>query len=166
MQNNVRELGAKLRNGFFLSSMMGVTDGAFCAQRCAGCAMVQLGAYLAEPTAGPKEIGPHTSSFLPADPDAWTTFLARECQEARGGTGIAIALNLATLRLEWAMEAGRCFAQAGGDALELNVHGGYGRYLKRGKLRAMVEPEHQPELYRWVEALAGLWRPSQRAQPG
>ena len=156
MQDPVTELRAKLSKGFFLSSMMGVTDGAFCAQRSAGCAMVQLGAYLAEPTASAEDIGPHASSFLPADPDAWTAFLARECQEARRGTGVAIGLNLAALQLEWALAAGRSFAQAGGDVLELNVHGGYGRYLRQGKLRAMVQPEHQPELYRWVEALTGL----------
>ncbi len=156
VQNTVTELGARLRNGFFLSSMMGVTDGAFCAKRSEGCAMVQLGAYLAEPTASAEEIGPHASSFLPADPDTWTVFLTQEVQEARRGTGVAVGMNLATPRLEWALEAGRCFAQAGGDVLELNVHGGYGRYLRQGKLRAMVQPEHQPVLYRWTEALTGL----------
>ena len=32
-------LYGRLQGGFFLSSMMGVTDGPFCAQRSAGCAM-------------------------------------------------------------------------------------------------------------------------------
>lgn len=156
MHDTVTALRARLQDGFFLSSMMGVTDGPFCAQRSAGCAMVQLGAYLAEPTASIEEIGPHASSFLPADPAAWTGFLAQECEEARRGTDVIVGLNLATPRLEWALEAGRCFAKAGGDVLELNVHGGYGRYLRLGKLRAMVQPEHRPELHRWVEALIGL----------
>ena len=65
-------------------------------------------------------------------------------------------MNLATLRLEWGLEAAKCFAQAGGDLVELNVHGGYGRYLEQGKLRAMVQPEHQDELLRWVAALGRL----------
>ncbi|MCS7113755.1 MAG: hypothetical protein NZ955_07395 [Candidatus Bathyarchaeota archaeon] len=46
-------LRSKLRGGFFLSSMGGVTDGAFCASRGRGCIMVQLGADMigiAEPT--------------------------------------------------------------------------------------------------------------------
>jgi tRNA-dihydrouridine synthase len=156
MQKRPTELRAVLRNGFFLSSMMGVSDGTSCAQRSRGCAMVQLGAYLAEPTATAEDMGQDASSFLPADPTACTAFLAQECQDARQRSEVILCLNLAAPRLEWALEAGTCFAQAGGDLLELNVHGGYGRYLKQGKLRAMVQPEHQPELYRWVEALTGL----------
>ncbi|MBN1643190.1 MAG: hypothetical protein JXA09_18295 [Anaerolineae bacterium] len=147
-----RELGG----GFFLSSMMGITDGAFCAQRSAGCAMVQLGAYLAEPTATADEIGSHGDSFLPADPSEWTAFLARECRAARQNADVQVCLNLAALELEAALEAGACFARAGGDLLELNAHGGYRRYLEQGKLRAMVEPEHLPELCRWAQALIGL----------
>jgi tRNA-dihydrouridine synthase len=136
--------------------MMGLTDGAYCAQRSEGCAMVQLGAYLAEPTATAADIGPHDSSFLPADSAAWTAFLAAQCRAARGSGDVLVCLNLAAPRLDWALEAGACFAQAGGDLLELNVHGGYRRYYDRGLLRAMVRPENQPELCRWVEALVAL----------
>jgi tRNA-dihydrouridine synthase len=136
--------------------MMGVTDGAFCAGRSAGCAMVQLGAYLAEPTASTEDVGRHASSFLPADPVACADFLAEECRAAKGASEVLTCLNLATPRLEWGLEAGERFGQAGGDLLELNVHGGYGRYLEQGKLRAMVRPEHQGELFRWVKALVGL----------
>ena len=49
-----------LRKKLFLSSMMGVTDGSFCSERSKGCAMVQIGAYLAEPPAYPE-----TKSVLP-----------------------------------------------------------------------------------------------------
>ena len=49
------ELQKRLKGGFFVSSMMGVTDGAFCArvlgtrqQGAPPCAMVQTGAYLGE----------------------------------------------------------------------------------------------------------------------
>jgi tRNA-dihydrouridine synthase len=153
------ELSQKLKGGFFVSSMMGVTDGAFCARTLQGdhrCAMVQTGAYLAEPTATEEEIGPHASSFLPADAEAWVDFLAEDCRPIREVADVAICMNLATPKLEWGLEAAKCFAQAGGDAVELNVHGGYGRYLARGKLRAMVQPEHQDELLRWVAALARL----------
>jgi len=150
------DLRGVLQNGLFLSSMMGVTDGAFCAQRSGGCAMVQLGAYLAEPTATAEDIGPHAQSFLPAEPGACASFLAEEVRQAKGLADVVTCVNLATPRLEWGLEATERFGQAGGDIVELNVHGGYGRYLKRGKLRAMVLPEHRGELFRWVEAFAQL----------
>jgi len=149
----------RLQGGFFLSSMMGVTDGAFCARTLQGdhgTAMVQTGAYLAEPTASAEDIGPHASSFLPADPGACLDFLTADCRLIRDAADVAICMNLATPRLEWGLEAAQCFARAGGDLVELNVHGGYGRYLEQGKLRAMVQPEHRAELFRWVEALVGL----------
>jgi tRNA-dihydrouridine synthase len=152
-------LQERLQGGFFLSSMMGVTDGAFCArvlQPGGPCAMVQIGAYLAEPTATAEDIGPDASSFLPADPEACVDFLAEDCRQIRDAADVAICMNLATPRLEWGLEAVECFAQAGGDLVELNVHGGYGRYLEQGKLRAMVRPEHQDELLRWVAALGRL----------
>lgn len=157
MKKGPLDLGSGSR--FFLSSMMGITDGAFCADRGVGCALVQLGAYLAEPTATMADKGGDAASFLPPDPQACTAFLALECSRARGPANARVCLNLATPRLEWALEAASCFWQAGGDLLELNVHGGYERYLEQGKLRAMVRPEHQQELYRWVEALAGLGGP-------
>jgi tRNA-dihydrouridine synthase len=153
------ELQQKLKGGFFLSSMMGVTDGAFCARILLGdhgCAMVQTGAYLAEPTATAKDIGPDAGSFLPNDIRAWVDFLADDCRPIRHAADVAICMNLATPRLEWGLEAAECFARAGGDLVELNVHGGYGRYLKQGKLRAMVLPENQDELLRWVAALGRL----------
>jgi tRNA-dihydrouridine synthase len=152
-------LQERLRGGFFVSSMMRVTDGAFCAralQAGGPCAMVQTGAYLAEPTATEKEIGRDASSFLPADTGAWVDFLVEDCRPIREAAEVAICMNLATPRLEWGLEAARCFGQAGGDAVELNVHGGYRRYLEQGKVRAMVRPEHQDELLRWVAALGRL----------
>ena len=156
MEKKVKDLYARLGGGFFLSSMMAVTDGAFCAGRSAGCAMVQLGAYLAEATAGEEEMGADAGSFLPPDWDACTQFLAEECRSARSISDVFVCLNLATPRLEWGLEAAQSFHQAGGDLVELNVHGGYGRYLDQGKLRAMILPQHQPELFRWIEAFTGL----------
>lgn len=145
-----------MKGKLFLSSMMGITDGAWCATRSAGCAMVQLGAYLAEPRATAEEMGQDAASFLPADPKACTSFLAKDRSQARGTSNLTVCLNLATPRLEWALEAARCFHRAGGDLLELNAHGGYKRYLDQGKLRAHVLPEHREELVRWSEALCAL----------
>ena len=156
MKKRPSDLYRMLENGFFLSSMMGITDGAFCSQRSKDCVMVQLGAYLAEPTASAEEQGPDTRSFLPPDPEACTNFLADECRRARSLSDAVTCMNLATPRLEWGLEAAEHFRQVGGDLVELNVHGGYRRYLEQGKLRAMVLPEHQSELFRWVEALTAL----------
>ena len=156
MRERYEHLGHKLRNGFFLSSMMGVTDGAFCAEHSGGCAMIQLGAYLAEPDATAAEKGQDAGSFLPADAEACATFLAQECTDAKGDGDVLTCMNLATPGLAWGIDAANAFCDAGGDLVELNAHGGYQRYLDQGKLRAAVLPEHQAELFRWVHALAAL----------
>jgi hypothetical protein len=118
--------------------------------------MVQLGAYLAEPTADEEAKGADAQSFLPPDWDACVQFLAEECQNARSVFDVFTCLNLATPRLEWGLKAAENFLQASGDFVELNVHGGYRRYLDQGKLRAMILPQHQPELFKWIEAFTGL----------
>jgi len=115
MEKMSEDLYSRLASGFFLSSMMAVTDGAFCAERNAGCAMVQLGAYLAEPTADKEAKGANTQSFLPPDWDACTQFLAQECQSAHSVSNVFTCLNLATPRLEWGLKAAQSFLQASGD---------------------------------------------------
>jgi tRNA-dihydrouridine synthase len=153
------KLRKALKGGLFLSSMMGVTDGPFCARALQGqhgVAMVQTGAYLAEPTATAEDKGAHARCFLPPGAEACAAYLAADCRPIQVVSDVAICMNLATPRLEWGLEAAECFSQAGGDAVELNVHGGYGRYLEQGKLRAMVQPEHQDEMMRWVAALSRL----------
>ncbi|MCW3991732.1 MAG: hypothetical protein NWE79_03420 [Candidatus Bathyarchaeota archaeon] len=151
MRRSFDRLRDELRGGLFLSSMMGVTDGSFCSERREGCAMIQLGAYLAEPPAHGRE-----RYFLPPDPEECEAFLWEECRDARGSSGVFTCLNLATPKLEWGLEAAECFRRAGGDLVEFNVHGSYEPYLRLGKLRAMVLPENRMELFRWVEAFTSL----------
>jgi tRNA-dihydrouridine synthase len=155
----MKTLSRQLKGGFFVSSMMGVTDGAFCARTLEGdhrTAMVQTGAYLAEPTATAEDKGALRRSYLPSGAEACAAFLAADCRAIQEVADVVICMNLAALRLELGLEAAECFAQAGGDAVELNVHGGVGRYLAQGKLRAMVQPEHRDELLRWVAAFVQL----------
>ncbi len=140
-------LGKKL----FLSSMVGVTDGSFCSERSDGCAMVQIGAYLAEPPAYPE-----IKWVLPADQKECIDFLSQECRRARENSRVKVCLNLATPRLEWGLDVTECFYKAGGDIVELNIHGGYQPYLRLGKIKAMVQPENRPELFRWLEAFSKL----------
>jgi tRNA-dihydrouridine synthase len=146
----------ELRNGFFLSSIQGKTDGVFCSERSEGCVMIQLGLYLAEPPAYGKARGPYRWSFLPPDPKECTDFLAEECRKAKGVSRVLTCLNLAAPRLEWGLQAAESFLKAGGDFIELNVHGAYWRYLEVGKMRAMVLPENQSELFKWIEAFTKL----------
>ncbi len=131
--------------------MMRITDGAFCAERGGGCAMVQLGAYLAEPPAYGEQ-----ASVLPPTQEEGTRFFVDECQRVKDRLTADTCLNLATPKLAWGLEAAAWFHQAGGDFVELNVHGSYGPYLRLGKLRAMVLPENRGELYRWVEGFVAL----------
>lgn len=125
------ELYNKLRGRLFLSSMMGRTNGRFCAQRGKGCAMVQLGSYLAEPPA--YEMRGHV---LPASRRDCIRFFAQEFAEVRRLLEALVCVNIATPKLEWGVEAAECFSQAGGDVFELNIHGGYAPYLRQGRVRA------------------------------
>ncbi|MEM2849390.1 MAG: hypothetical protein QXI36_03845, partial [Candidatus Bathyarchaeia archaeon] len=127
--------------------------GGFCAERGVGTAMVQLGAYLAEPPMyGVLEQG----LILPPAKKQCIEFLAGEVEKVKKRLNVAVCLNLATLKLEWGLEASECFREAGGDLVELNVHGGYKRYLDQGKLRAMVLPENRGELFNWLKGFSEL----------
>jgi len=151
---NRKRLYDKLRGGLFLSSMMGATNGPFCAQRGRGCVMVQLGAYLAEPPAyGERE------SVLPSKREDCIQFFAQECAEVRRHIDASVCVNIATPKLEWGIEAAECLSEAGGDLFELNIHGGYAPYLSQGKVRAMVLPENRRELFGWLEAFSKLDTP-------
>ena len=144
-------LRESLRGKLFLSSMMNVTNGAFCGERSEGCALVQIGAYLAEPPAYGKY-----ASVLPPDRAKCIKFLADECRAAKSRSDVLVCLNLATPKLEWGVEAADAFREAGGDIVELNAHGSYERYLKLGLLRAMVLPENRSKLREWLERLVEL----------
>jgi len=144
-------LHERLKGGLFLSSMMGHTDGSFCAERGEGCAVVQIGAYLAEPPAYGR-----AGYFLPPNREDCIRFFEREVSTIKRKLGIAVCVNLATPRLEWGLEAAECFKEAGGDILELNVHGGYRPYLERGLLRAMVLPENRRNLFLWLSEFSRL----------
>ena len=149
-----KELYDKLRGGLFLSSMMGSSNGSFCAQRGKDCVMVQLGAYLAEPPAyGEREL------VLPPKREDCIQFFAQECAEVRRHIDALVCVNLATPKLEWGIGAAECFSEAGGDLFELNIHGGYAPYLSQGKVRAMVLPENRRELFKWLEAFSKLDTP-------
>jgi len=125
--------------------MMEITDGSFCSTRRTGCAMVQLGAYLAEPPAYREQ-----TYFLPPTRKECTTFFRQECQKAKNTSNIIVCLNLATPKLEWGLEAAECFYEGGGDLIELNIHGSYKPYIRLGKLQAMVLPENREELFHWI----------------
>jgi tRNA-dihydrouridine synthase len=151
--SDVRELYARLRGRLFLSSMMGYTNGEFCGRRGRGCAMVQLGAYLAEPPAyGAADL------VLPPSLEDCVRFFASECKRIKDFLDTVICVNIATPKLEWGLDAAKCLSEAGG-IFELNIHGGYKPYLNQGKIRAMVLPEHQNELFEWLEAFSKLERP-------
>ena len=145
-----QKLKNQLRKGIFLSSMMGITDGKFCAQRGEGCHMVQIGAYLAEPPKYGTE-----KWFLPPNPADCIKFFRNELEHLKT-LDVVNCLNLATPNLDWGLDAATCFHNAGGDIVELNVHGSYRPYLEQGKLKAMVLPENRTELFEWIEAFSKL----------
>jgi tRNA-dihydrouridine synthase len=148
-----KELHDRLKGGFFLSSLHSHGDGAFCAERSTGCQMVQFGIRFAEPPDLGVAQGEYRLSILPFEKEGCINHLADEVQKVKSQENVLTCLNLSSPKLEWAIDASQNFLHAGGDLVELNVHGGYYRYLELGRLRAMVLPEHQAELFQWVEGM-------------
>jgi len=147
-------LREKLRGKLFLSSMMGYTDGGFCGERGGGCAMVQLGAYLAEPLAYGI-----ADSVLPPTHRGCVQFLKDELELVRQRlSDVVVCVNIATPKLEWGLAAVEYVTEAGG-IFELNIHGGYEPYLRQGKIRAMVLPENRAELFEWLDNFSRLDAP-------
>ena len=109
LKREMEDLHRKLCGGLFLSSMLNLTNGKFCAERSQGCSMVQLVAYLAEPPAYGRE-----PWILPPTRKDCVEFLAEECRQARNRADIFVCLNLATPRLEWGLKAAEFFSEAGG----------------------------------------------------
>jgi tRNA-dihydrouridine synthase len=140
----------RLRGRLFLSSMMGTTDGRFCGERSGGCAMVQLGAYLAEPPAYDK-----VPLVLPPNRIDCIRFLQGEFDRVKFNSDVILCVNVATPELTWGMDAAEYISQASA-VFELNIHGGYEPYLRRGRIRAMVYPESRNELFDWLESFSRL----------
>jgi len=156
LENKLTQIRQNLRKRLFLSSMMEITNGFFCAERAKGCGMVQMGAYLAEPPAYRAR-----KSVLPPGEKECIDFFSKECRKIRNNSPkVYICLNLATPELQWGLEATECFYKAGGDIVELNIHGGYEPYLRLGKIRAMVLSENREELFRWLQAFSELSIPT------
>ena len=147
------KLTSRLKGGLFLSSMMNITDGAYAAERGKGTCMVQIGALLADRTDRTHD----PSCLLPDDEDAMLSWLKVEVSAVRRVLGdTPIALNAAPGDLTSALMMARAFAAAGGDIFELNCHGGYGKLLERGLLRAMALPENRPGMIEWLRELCDL----------
>lgn len=141
----------------FLSSMMGWTDARFCVERGQGAQMVQLGALLAaKEEQFQKQREKNPEYFLPADEKESRKLLESEVETVREGLGgnISVALNLGVFDLTTGLEAARSWKRAGGDFLELNVHGNWNRTPRKGFLRGMARPSYRKRLVKWSQELA------------
>jgi tRNA-dihydrouridine synthase len=146
-------LEARLKDGLFLSSMMGWTNGAYCARNARGTCMVQLGALIADA----EDRSHEARHLLPAAEEDMAEALRGEVDAIRKVHGdLPIALNCAVGDLPSGLSAARAFAAAGGDIFELNCHGGYQKLLSRGLLRAMALPPARTMLLEWLDALSSL----------
>jgi tRNA-dihydrouridine synthase len=151
MEND--ELRSRLDGGLFISSMMGITDGVWVAERAAGTRMVQIGALIADTLSREHP----AKSLLPTDEGEMAAALHTHVETIRMEWGdLPIGLNAAPGELESAVKMARAFQEAGGDIFELNCHGGYSKLLERGLLRAMMEPEQRSELRDWIRELSAL----------
>jgi len=147
---NASELAGRVRGGLFIAAMMGSTDGAFCAECGRGAALVQIGALVADAVDRSHD----AKYLLPLDEDDMAPVLKAHVDAVRATLGeTPVCLNAAVGDLESCLRMARAFRRAGGDLFEFNCHGGYGKLLDRGLLRAMVLPEHRPKMIQYLRAL-------------
>ena len=147
------QLAARLKDGLFISSMMGWTTGEYVAQHGEGACMVQVGALVAD--AIDRSHDP--AYLLPLEQRDMVPEIAEFLAPVRPALGdIPIALNAAPGDLESAIRMANAFHEAGGDIFELNCHGGYSKLHERGLLRAMVLPENRPTMIEWLRELSAL----------
>jgi tRNA-dihydrouridine synthase len=151
MNQSYENLYERLDGGLFLSALHEYTFGAYCAMRSRGCAMVQTGLYFAEPEAEAAVRQRYGNTFLPTETEACRAFLVQDCRQARSAGDVVVCMNLGALSLEPGLQAAELFLEAGGDLVELNIHGGFIRYMQAGRMRAMIFPENQSELLRWLD---------------
>ncbi len=142
----------KLRGKYFLSSMMNVTTGSWCAEHGAGTAMVQLGAYIAD-----RQTFCTNPAWLPLDREGITGALRSEVEDFRSGfTGEGLPLICANMypgEDEFVTPSAEALKGAGADIYELNAHGGIEGWKEQGSGQALFHDAHTPKLYRWVEEL-------------
>jgi tRNA-dihydrouridine synthase len=156
---NHDKLYKSLAGKLFLAAMIELTDGAYCVQRGQGAGMVQLGTLIVAPESAEfaswRARWPKT--FLPDDVVAMRARLAAEVQCIRKGLGdIPICLSIGGFAVEHVLMAARAFQEAGGDFVELNVHGGLQPWSEQGYFIGMALPEYRQRLVNWVEQLSSL----------
>ena len=150
------DLAARLKGELFLSSMMGWTDGAFCAARAQGCAMVQLGAFVLRDDQVERD-----TYTVAKEPAALAAHMKKEFDRFRAGAAKSVgkdqvpvvSANVFPCTDEHVAVSVAAFFAAGGEVYELNAHGGIGQDRRRGTGRMLFMPEHRPKLMRWAKML-------------
>lgn len=149
------QLKSELKNTLFLSFMMRKTDGKFCAKCGQGARMVQLGAYIAarkDQFIETRKKEPE--DFLPLSEEKMRIFFENELKPIQKNYKQMItALNIGIFDLELGIKAGKAWKKAGGDILELNVHGNWQLVQKEGYLKGMALPEYQERLKKWSKKI-------------
>jgi tRNA-dihydrouridine synthase len=156
---NHEKLRQRLAGRLFLAAMIDLTDGAYCVEHGQGAGMVQLGTLIIAPQSNEfaswRARWPKT--FLPDDAAAMRERLAAEVQTVRKGLGdIPVCLSIGGFAVEHVVQAAQAFQQAGGDFLELNVHGGLQPWSDQGYFIGMALPQYRQRLLSWVEKLSAL----------
>ena len=152
-------LAERISKRLFLSTMLNLTDAEFAASYAAGAGFIQLGTMLVE--AETAEYSPYRDrwpkAFLPNDGAAMCDLLRREIVTVKSGVGeVPICLSIAGSGLAGVCGAIRAFGEAGGDFVELNVHGRLDPWASQGYLAGMSLPAYRDRLVAWAEELAAL----------
>lgn len=153
---NYLSVAPKLYGQLFLSSMMGITDGKWCAEHCKSAGLVQLGAFVLDAPA--YKSGRY---YPPSDEKQFTAHLKKEfdifkqiyTQKYATQKYPLLSANIFLCEEKSVVSSAKAFISTGGDIYELNVHGGIGNDRERGTGRYMFYPEHAEKLHRWVQLL-------------
>ncbi len=156
---NRYELRKRLSGHLFLAAIFNHSDGEYCVARGQGAGMIQLGTMIAAPRT--TEYVPWRNrwpkGFLPDDAAVMRQQLAAEIATVKAGLGdVVVCLSVAGFEAEHVVMEAQAFQEAGGDFVELNVHGGLQPWADQGYLQGMALPRYRQRLVVWVERLAAL----------
>lgn len=156
---NRSELWKRMAGALFLSAMLDLTDAEYCVERGEAAGMVQLGTMIVAPET--DEYAPYrqrwSRTFLPTDRGAMCAQLQAEVGAVRVALGDTLCcLSLAGFAMDDVVAAAESFWRAGGDFVELNVHGSLQPWASQGYLIGMAQPQYRQRLVAWAQALAAL----------
>jgi tRNA-dihydrouridine synthase len=149
-------MARKLKDGLFISAMMGVTNGMRLAQLAMHADMLQIGMFARDDV---DHAARDIRFVLPGEDALYVNLLRPQVQAARGVMpDVIVGWNTAPGDYESAERFACIAADSGADLYEMNFSGGYGKLVKRQLIRAMAMTHNWSSLVQWIKGLVALQR--------